>query len=203
MIYRRIKTINDPLFKSCWDVYCSNFPLQERRDLLEQKRIFDIYCNNADKEDDKFIFNALLKRCDTCTPGEAVIVEDGVNYMLSGIFSYWVFSQVIFGEHLAITRNMQGTGIGKRAVDHLKEFAVSHDKPILLEIEVPEDIITKRREAFYKKLNFKINPYEHFQPCYHRNDEPVEMVIMTWPEIVDIGTYNKFKEEQQEIMPEF
>lgn len=204
MIYKRIKSTSDPLFKNCWEIYCSNFPLEERRDLLEQKRIFERYCSSANESEDSFIFNALLKKCDghTPAPGEVITVE-GTPCTLVGIFAYWNFSGVIFGEHLAISQLVQGSGIGKIAIDHLKAFAEPRKKPILLEIEVPKDTITKRRESFYKRLDFKVNPHEHFQPCYHEGDEPIEMVIMTWPEIVDQATYWQFREEQQAIMPVF
>lgn len=189
MIYKRIKTTSDPLFKSCWEIYCSNFPLEERRDLLEQKRIFDIYCSHPNEQEHPFIFNALLKKCDPDVP--------------AGIFAYWEFSEVIFGEHLAISQQIQGSGLGKIAISHLKTVAETRKKPILLEIEFPKDNLTKRRESFYKRLDFKINPYEHFQPCYHKGDEPVEMLIMTWPREVDEATYERFKQEQMAIMPVF
>lgn len=204
MIYRRITSTSDPLFKSCWDIYCSNFPLEERRDLLEQKRIFNTYCNNPQEENNIFIFNALLEKCDNNKNINGNIFKvDGVNCSLVGIFSYWNFTRVAFGEHLAISQNVQGMGIGKIAIDHLKRYATEQKKPILLEIEVPRDSITRRRESFYKKLGFKENPHEHFQPCYHKGDEPIEMVIMTWPEVVDEAAYNQFRTEQQAIMPVF
>lgn len=185
MIYKNITTTNDPLFKKCWDIYCSNFPLDERRDLLEQKRAFDTYNN--------YRFVALLQKSNNTEPVPV------------GIFAYWNFSQVIFGEHLAIDKSFQGMGIGKIAIDYLKECSVREydNKPIVLEIELPNDFTTKRRESFYKKLDFKINSHEHFQPCYHKGDEPVEMLILSWPHIIDAQTYAQFYKEQQEIMPLF
>ncbi|MEG0517692.1 MAG: GNAT family N-acetyltransferase [Bacteroidales bacterium] len=184
MIYKNITSANDPLFKKCREIYCSNFPLNERRDLLEQKRALTY--NN-------YRFIALLQKNNHAEP------------ILVGILAYWNFSQVIFGEHLAIDQSMQGMGIGKIAIDYLKDCSAKEfdNKPIVLEIEIPNDFTTKRRESFYKKLDFKINPHEHFQPCYHKADEPIEMLIMSWPHIIDNQTYSQFYKEQQEIMPHF
>lgn len=210
MIYQRIKTTNDPLFKSCWEIYCANFPLEERRDLLEQKRMFDLYGNDPEGEE-RFIFMALLKKKTECQPAgsgdgaaEAGSVPiDGIPCIPVGIFAYWNFSNVIFGEHLAISQHVQGMGIGKIAMEHLKAFALRHQKPIVLEIELPCDTLTKRRETFYKRLDFKSNPHEHFQPCYHPGDEPIEMLILSWPNPIAEVTYEQFKAEQLEIMPRF
>lgn len=195
---------------------------------MEQKRIFETYCNNKRAEKNIFVFTALLKRADNELLSnregmnenmikEEIVMVDGVPCILTGILAYWHFSQVIFGEHLAINKKIQGMGMGKIAINHLKEIAsagcnttqnkidnlTGKPKTILLEIELPVDFITKRRESFYKKLDFKENSYEHFQPCYHKGDEPIEMVIMTWPEIVESNVYDQFKREQDEIMPKF
>ncbi|MEG2471326.1 MAG: hypothetical protein RSA75_08665, partial [Bacteroidales bacterium] len=64
MIYKNIDSVNNPLFKKCWDIYCSNFPLTERRDLIEQKQIFKTYSSgNINSSNSEYIFLALLKKC--------------------------------------------------------------------------------------------------------------------------------------------
>lgn len=206
MIYKSINSGKDPLFKKCWEIYCSNFPLNERRDLLEQKRIFETYCNTDKEENNSFNFIALLKTEDNNKHiGGEVTIIDNTPCILVGIITYWNFSEVVFAEHLAISKNVQGIGIGKIAIDYLKRCAALkfNNKPIILEIEVPNDFMTKRRESFYKKLDFNINTHEHFQPCFHKEDEPIEMQIMSWPQIIDNHTYNRFNREQLEIMPKF
>ncbi|MEG2321077.1 MAG: hypothetical protein RSB73_05120 [Bacteroidales bacterium] len=204
MIYKNIDSVNNPLFKKCWDIYCSNFPLTERRDLIEQKQIFKTYSSgNINSSNSEYIFLALLKKC--TEKDTNFIIVDNVPCVLVGILTYWNFSEVIYVEHLAINQIVQGMGIGKIAVDYLKECTQIkyNNKPLLLEIELPNNFMTKRRESFYKKLDFKVNDHEHFQPCFHKGDEPLEMQIMTWPTIVSSETYSTFKKEQDNMMPHF
>lgn len=188
MKFQRIQSINDPLFKKSWEIYCSNFPLEERRDLIEQKRIFENYsCDKLNINNKyEYVFESLTK------DGSAI-----------GIVAYWLFPNSIFIEHIAISSNMQGLGIGKIAIDHIKDIYNNYNKPIILEIEIPNCYITKRRESFYKKLDFKENSHDHVQPIYHIADEPIEMVIMSWPHAINEDTYLEFKDYQLEIMPSF
>ena len=181
--------------------------MDERRDLYEQKRVLKEYSQN--KIEDKNIFHSeVLLRSITSLDIKNLtnidfIEKDGVKYIIAGIISYWIFPNCIFIEHIAISTQLQGLGIGKVAIDHIKSIQENYKTPIILEIEIPVDHITKRRESFYKRLGFKSNEVDHFQPPFHLGDDPIEMVIMSYPKEIGINTYLEFKDYQIEIMPNF
>ena len=66
-----------------------------------------------------------------------------------------------YGEHLAVNERGRNGGIGSFifnwCLEHLKGKHV-------LEVEVPDEEIKRRRINFYKRLGFYYNEYEYIQP---------------------------------------
>ncbi|MEG1886523.1 MAG: GNAT family N-acetyltransferase, partial [Oscillospiraceae bacterium] len=81
-------------------------------------------------------------------------------------------------EHLATLPKTRGRGHGKQLVE---DFLKLSSKPVVLEVELPENDIARRRIGFYERLGFKFNNHEYFQPPFHSDCEPLPLRIMSYP----------------------
>lgn len=92
-----------------------------------------------------------------------------------GIISLWSFKEFIYIEHFAIQQNERGKGIGSSV---LFSLANKYSKPILLEVELPENDLAKRRIAFYQRHGFAVQPYDYTQPAYDKTKQSLPMIVM-------------------------
>lgn len=166
----QIKDHEDQYFTEFWRIYAESFPLNERRKIEQQKAIFN--------KSEYFLISFITAN------------------LFIGIISYWKASEFIFIEHLAISPEFRNRGNGSAL---LKSFVESNHIPIILEIELPVDNITRNRLHFYESSGFKINHHEHSQPPYHKEDEPIPMKILSYPDVISDINYNRFARFQKEI----
>ncbi|MFR9543639.1 MAG: GNAT family N-acetyltransferase [Rikenellaceae bacterium] len=154
MIHRKnLSTISDPLFPFCWELYLSAFPENERRSL-------DYHTETMSKE--QF-------HCDVVLDSDEPI----------GILFWWDLSNFTFVEHLATSSAARGKGYGNQI---LNELISTSKKPILLEVEHPEDEICRRRIGFYERMGFVLNDHPYRQPSFkQRQDQFVDLAVMTYP----------------------
>ncbi|MFR9602460.1 MAG: GNAT family N-acetyltransferase [Rikenellaceae bacterium] len=154
MIQRKnISTIKDPLFPFCWELYLAAFPENERRGL-------DYHTETMSKSE---------FHCDVVLDSDEPI----------GILFWWDLSDFTFVEHLATTPNVRGKGYGNQI---LNELIASSDKPILLEVEHPEDELSRRRIGFYERMGFTLNDHQYRHPSYQQIEgEFVDLLVMTHP----------------------
>lgn len=122
------------------------------------------------------------------------IYEDG---NLIGYACFWEFEDFLFVEHFAILKEMRGTGCGSR---FLKEFSENTNKPIILEVELPENEIAIKRIKFYERMGYVINNYPYAQPSYHAGKEPVPMHVMTYKSELEKADYDKFVLEIKHVV---
>lgn len=136
------------------ELLVSAFPVEERRD------------NNLQREytDQKENFHCVLIQ--TCQ-GDPV-----------GVITYWDFTDFIYIEHLAITKQLQGKGYGKKALQTLLE---EKKLPFILEVEIPTCLndLAFRRIGFYKRLGFRLRRIPYNQPPYRVGDKWYPMKLMT------------------------
>lgn len=145
-------------------LYENSFPLDERRDEKEQKRV------NGNKN---YHYD---------------IVLNGEEFL--GIALYWETPTLLFLEHLAIVPEKRNLGIGAKILDLLK----GKNKTVLLEIEPPKDEISIRRLGFYERNGFKLNPYYHIQAKLKKGDGDIELKILTYPNVISEKEYFAFIE---------
>lgn len=157
-----LKTISKAEYDKYFALLEDDFCLEERKTKLDELAAF---------EDKNFSPN--------------FIYEDG---KLIGYACYWEFEDFLFVEHFAILKDMRGTGCGSR---FLKEFTDKVNKPIILEVELPESEEAIKRIKFYERLGFVINPYTYAQPSYHEGKEPVPMHVMTYKTVLEKEAYDK------------
>ena len=91
-------------------------------------------------------------------------------------------------EHFAIAPQLRGQSWGSRA---LREFLAEGD-PVVLEIDPPEDPVSRRRKGFYEGLGLVSNPWPHIHPPYRLEFSGHALEVMTFPGGWDEGQYRRF-----------
>lgn len=147
-------------------IYESQFPSAERRKISDQKKIM---------KDDRYEID--------------YIDQDG---LMAAFCATWNLEGFIFIEHLAVRETHKGYGYGTL----LLERQVKQGRPLILEVELPEDEIRKKRIAFYEKIGFHLNKYEYSQPPLSEGGSNVEMMVMSHPGSL---SEDEFKEIRQTL----
>lgn len=112
---------------------------------------------------------------------------DGV---IQGAIAMWDFEDFLYIEHFAMKPEFRDGGLGGNKLEEVKKWA---EKPIVLEVEIPEDDLTKRRVGFYKKHGFFLNEYPYLQPPMRKGQDLLPLRFMTTPEKISQHTYIKYK----------
>ena len=123
---RSVKDFSDPVLDLIERTYTESFPEVERRDFS--------LVRNLVRDESRFIVYALSK-------------ED--RYV--GFITGWLFDGYTYVEHFAIDPAARNGGIGAEA---MKQFLVFCGTPVVLEVEMPTDEMSKRRIGFYERLGF-------------------------------------------------
>ncbi|MDL2265293.1 GNAT family N-acetyltransferase [Parabacteroides sp. OttesenSCG-928-G07] len=153
--YLRITNSSHPLVEKIKNTYENSFPEVERRDFQLVKELID--------------YSPLFK-------AYAFIKEH--DYI--GFLTAWYFDEFRYIEHFAIDSTIRNGGIGGKA---LAAFITQDDLPIILEVELPEDEMSRRRIGFYERFGFKLNSDVYYQPPYRKGEEKLEMRLMSLGDI--------------------
>ncbi len=148
----RIKTADTLYYRFMEDLIVQSFPPEEYRRLTELQ-IF------TDKKGD-FHNNVVL---------------DGDNMI--GIITYWDFEDFCYVEHFAIHPKVRNNGYGSKVLDCICRKLST---PLVLEVEIPDNEIARRRIEFYKRNGFTLWDREYFQPPYRQGDSFLPMRIMAY-----------------------
>ncbi len=143
--------VDSPEFVRLWMLYNTAFVQDERRTLLEHRRIHD---------DPRFHFSAIR-----------------VGARTAGLLAFWELRDMVFVEHFAIEPEFRSQGIGSRVVGLLQDEA---DRMIVLDVE-PEassdDAL--RRANFYRRQGFRYCRESVVLPRYWKA-KPVPSNLMVW-----------------------
>ncbi|MBM7615452.1 GNAT family N-acetyltransferase [Alkaliphilus hydrothermalis] len=158
-------------FEKIWDILEEAFPPNERRSKEAQR-------------------NLLMLHAYHITPyyeGEQLV----------GFLCYWNLGDFIFVEHLAVEEGYRGKGYGRKMMKNLLE----QDKgKVILEVEYPEDDISRKRIKFYESLGFKLNSIEYLQPSYGTGKEAVSLLLMSYPNSLgEVEAREVIKEVHKEV----
>lgn len=164
-----VYSIENPMprerYTRLYEIMEYSFPKNERRDLEEQFGEFQ-----------KPFFRSLVHEA---------------NGSIAGFMNYWQLDGFVYLEHFAVARELRGKGLGKALMN---ELCARTNCPIILEAEPPElNETAARRVDFYKRLGFHINTYEYYQPPYHKDDEPVRLMLMSRPSPLSAEEYAKVR----------
>lgn len=167
-----ITTKDVKLYKFFVDTLTDSFPKEEYRDLEKIANIAD--------NDNRF-------NCCVLTHDESPV----------GIISYWELSDFCYIEHFAITKQMRSSNYGGSA---MRSFIDHICKNIVLEVELPQDELTKRRVSFYQKLGFSLWESDYQQPPYRPSDEYIDMNIMSYGTLNEEKEFSEIKEKIHSIV---
>ena len=104
------------------------------------------------------------------------VEEDG---KILGFMAAWDLQGLTFFEHFAVDSALRGRRIGGEFLDRLLR---SEEKPVALEVELPEDELTRRRIAFYERHGLRLNEREYRQLPLRPGDGSTPMYLMSWPD---------------------
>ena len=168
----RIKNTEDAAFAAVWEIYEYSFPRHEKRTLERQAEIL---------KDERY-------HLEYYTDGGKLV----------GFIGYWEIDDYLYIEHYAMAREARGGGYGTAI---LKDFLdKAEGRTVILEIDLPEDDVSRRRLRFYRNLGFEENPYRHVCPVYQEEAPEAVLEILSWPERVDQAFYDRFDADLHKIV---
>lgn len=126
------------------------FPEDEYRDLAEQRRNTDCH---------PMFFNN-------------VVLDDAA---LVGILAYWKLPGFYYIEHLAVAPEYRNGGYGRKVLDYVQAV---WDAPVVLEVELPETDLSKRRIGFYERAGYRVFCKDYLQPAYRPGGNPLPLYLM-------------------------
>ena len=91
-----------------------------------------------------------------------------------GLITAWNLDGFYYLEHLATTPLIRNRGYGKQIIQQIKDLLPG---VIVLEVEHPEDEMSRRRIGFYQRCGFQLCEKEYIQPPY-REGEEVPLFLM-------------------------
>ena len=97
-----------------------------------------------------------------------------------GVMTVWELEGFAYVEHFFTYPEFRNKGYGGEALSCIKEKY----ETVVLEAEPPRDELTKRRVSFYERNGFRKNERYYFQPAYRKGGNGVELVLMSWPELL-------------------
>ena len=158
MNYNLINSISDIWFDRFYTCFEVSFPPSERRPLasLEDKM----------KHDNRFRV-------------EVVTEKSKSSDVFIGLLCWWHFDAFCYVEYLAVSESLRGRNKGSQIMADLQQRV---SLPIVLEVEPPEDDMTRRRIAFYERLGFKLLPDDYMQPSYG-TVPGLPLRLMVWPHL--------------------
>jgi len=171
MDYIRIKNTLDKYFTEAWDLYENAFPLEERRPINAQTNVL---------KNSNYHFD--------------VIIEDG---KFIGFLLWWEFDKLMFIEYFATAESIRNKGFGKLIIE---DFLIRSQKPIILEVELPDSNIRKRRIEFYKRLGFHLNPHFYEIQPVNEGSSALEFRIMSFPLAISENDVRNFVERCHPII---
>ena len=162
MVLKRITNISHPMYCEALRLYQISFPCHEQREKRSQDEI--------------------IKADDYCF---SLIYDEDV---FVGLILYWEQEQFIYIEHFCILPDMRNKQYGQKTLALLRE----QNKTLILEIDPPDDDISKRRKGFYERCGFTENLFAHIHPPYHKENEGHRLILMTSPKRISQDTFDAF-----------
>lgn len=124
-------------------------------------------------------------------PQYQLITEVNSDGMVIAFMACWEFPILRFVEHLAVDPNIRGGGVGKKM---MTDYISQSDKPVVLEVELPDGEVEQRRIGFYERLGFHLNSFKYVQPPLREGQADLPLQIMTYPVALNEEKFNLFRE---------
>src|SRR5699024_9780780 len=129
------------------------FPPSERRTKADQKKLMDL---------EEYSIFGLKERGN-----------------LIGFVAEWEGPEYRFVEHFVVDEAFRGNGVGSGLLNDYHDLS---DKPVILEVEPPENDVQKKRIKFYEKNGYHLSEYSYVQPTINADIKGVPLVLMSYPD---------------------
>lgn len=149
------------------------YPEGKSTDYSAEEFVRELY-NSAFPEDERRDFS-LVSQTVKDTSLDFFLIRNE-KQQLAGFISLWDFETFVYIEHFATCEAFRGQGIGAKVMQRLRNTIT---KPIIFEVELPDNPLAKRRIDFYKRCGFDVLPYPYTQPPYDKDKHSIPMLIMT------------------------
>ena len=103
----------------------------------------------------------------------------------------WHLSGVTFLEHFAVDASFRNNGFGGKMLERLQKESLR----LVLEVELPTDVLTRRRIAFYRRNGMKLNEREYAQMPLRVGDVPTPMYLMSSPDALEDEEFRLVRRE--------
>ena len=164
LTYRRFLSTADAGWAAAYRLYEASFPPCERR---------------SERDYDAALADGRL---------HAESVWDGDLFV--GLVFWWLADEgCAYLEHLAVEPVLRGHNYGARILHDLCRRAGR----VILEIDPPEDEISRRRRGFYERNGFVYNEYDYIHPSYLRPPQPHRLMVMSYPEAISPAEFEAFR----------
>ena len=95
---------------------------------------------------------------------------------MKAFIAVWNFDSFMYVEHFAVNPMHRNGGLGSQILSEIKSV---FQKNVCLEVEPPENDVSRRRIEFYKRNGFYLNDYPYIQPAISKGKNPVPLMLMT------------------------
>lgn len=125
--------------------------------------------------------------------GSMKIFALGDEDSLFAVLTLWEFKDFAFVENFAVREDLRNSGLGTKLI----EDVIAHfpHKNILLEVEVPETDIQKRRVKFYEAKGFTLSSVTYIQPQLRDTPSDVKLSLMFTGDSLENKQLLNFKEQ--------
>lgn len=127
---------------------------------------------------------AYLKTLFETNAAQAIVQKEGEQIV--GGLCYMEVEDFVFIDYLVIIESHQGNKQGEKILQYFKNKI---NKPIVLEVEHPEDEISKRRISFYQRQGFILNNYQYVIPPVRSLKYAISFLLMTYPTSLSEDAY--------------
>ena len=117
--------------------------------------------------------------------------------VFAAVFATWEIDDFLYIEHFAVKEEHRNGGYGGKLLDALLE---EKGRPMVLEVEEPEDELTRRRIGFYERHGLVYNDYPYLQPPMRAGQDMLPLRLMTKPSAIDAVTYERYKKQIYRIV---
>lgn len=173
MEFLLIKPTDKERWNKVWNLYEESFPVAELRKVDDHLRA----C-----ADERFFPFSVWE-------GQELI----------GLIFFWEWKSYRYLEHLAINPNLRSHGYGSELLKHLRNTGHT----IILEIDPLSNELSLRRLQFYERAGYTLTPYRFVHLPYRIDGEAQELLILSYPEMINDNQHNDFLKFVNEIVIQY
>lgn len=109
---------------------------------------------------------------------------------VKAFISLWDMGEFAYAEHFAVDPAYRNGGLGSLMITELVKTV---GKMVCLEVEPPEDDVTRSRIEFYESNGFHLNEYPYIQPPFAEGYDELPLMIMTSGRKISEEEFEKIK----------